>query len=189
MSALLERLRVETRPLHEQTEQRLYSDTLRAGTLSVNEYVHLLLIHGAYHKALEQAIDRHAAFFQQYEPDKRRKTPWLQNDLAQTGQTMPSLPDLFANWSPAELVGAAYVGEGSMLGGKTVWHYLGQSPALHSLLEQARFYRGYGSDTGPNWRDFGAFVANQPIGSEDAVLSGAQRAFQLYSTLFDRTQG
>lgn len=188
MSDLLERLREETRPLHEQTEQLLYTDSLRSGTLSVNEYVHLLLIHSAFHQALERAIDSQATFFQVYKPDTRRKTPWLQADLAQVDQTVPSLPDFFADWSPTELVGAAYVGEGSMLGGKTVWHYLQQSPVLQPLLEQARFYRGYGADTGPNWRAFGAFVANQPVTDQDAVVAGAKRAFLLYGDLFERTQ-
>ncbi|RYF56463.1 MAG: heme oxygenase, partial [Cytophagaceae bacterium] len=176
MSDLLERLREETRPLHEQTEQLLYTESLRTGTLSVDEYAHLLLIHGAFHQALEREIDSQAIFFKSYTPDTRRKTPWLQADLAHLGQTIPSLPNLFAHWSPAELLGAAYVGEGSMLGGKTVWHYLQQSPALQPLLAQARFYRGYGADTGPNWRAFGAFVADQPTSHAAAIIDGANRA-------------
>ncbi|MBO0949841.1 biliverdin-producing heme oxygenase [Fibrella forsythiae] len=188
MSDLLERLREETRSLHEQTEHLLYTESLRGGTLSVDEYVHLLLIHGAFHQALERAIDSQATFFQAYTPDIRRKTPWLLADLAQVNQAIPSLPGLFTNWLPAELVGAAYVGEGSMLGGKTVWHYLQQSPVLQPLLGQARFYRGYGADTGPNWRAFGAFVTNQPTTDSNAIIDGARRAFLLYGDLFERTR-
>lgn len=187
MMPLLDRLREETRPLHEQTEQLLYTDALRSGTLSTDQYVHLLLIHGAFHQALEQAIDQHATFFTAYEPDTRRKTPWLLADLAQVRRALPLLPSLLANWSPAELLGAAYVGEGAMLGGKTVWHYLQQSTALQPLLEQARFYRGYGAETGNRWRTFGAFVAQQ-TGDQSAVVEGARRAFLLYADLFERTQ-
>ncbi|MEZ0541840.1 biliverdin-producing heme oxygenase [Fibrella arboris] len=186
MTPLLEQLRDETRALHEQTEQRLYSDALRAGTLSVDQYGHLLLIHAAFHAALEQAIDRHAAFFTDYEPEIRRKTPWLLADLTPLHQDVPARPELFASWSPAELTGAAYVGEGSMLGGKTVWHYLQQSPALRPALDQARFYRGYGAETGARWRSFGAFVNQQT--DHVAVLDGARRAFLLYNDLFERTQ-
>lgn len=186
MTPLIDRLREETRPLHEQTEQLLYTEALRNGTLSTDQYTHLLLIHDAFHQALEQAIDRHDAFFAPYEPDTRRKTPWLLADLAQVQRVPLAMLDLFANWSPAELLGAAYVGEGSMLGGKTVWHYLQQSPALQPLLDQARFYRGYGAETGGRWRSFLAFVSQQADGA--AVIDGARRAFLLYADLFERTQ-
>lgn len=189
MTTILERLREETRPLHEQTEQLLYSDTLRGGVLSPEQYSHLLLTHLAYHQSLEQALDRHPDFFLEYEPDKRRKTAWLLSDLAQLDiPKQASTPNLFTDWSPVELLGATYVGEGSMLGGKTVWHYLQQSQELQPLLESARFYRGYGSDTGPNWRAFGTFVTKQAIGYEDLVVDAASRAFVVYQTLFGQVQ-
>jgi len=188
MTLLAERLREETRPLHEQTEQLLYTTPLRSGTLTADQYVHLLLIHSAFHAALERAIDAHPAFFADYEPDTRRKTPWLMADLTQAGRALPVFADLFTNWSPAELAGAAYVGEGSMLGGKTVWHYLQQSPALQAMLEKAQFYRGYGAETGLRWRAFTAFMAQQTDDDQAAVVNGAKRAFRLYADLFERTQ-
>lgn len=188
MNTLLERLRTETRLAHEQTEQRLYADALQAGTLPADAYGHLLLLHTAFHGALEQAIDQHPDFFGEYEPDRRRKTPWLLADLAQLGLSVPSPQNPFAGWSPIQLLGAAYVGEGSMLGGKTVWHYLQQSPALEPLLEQARFYRGYGAETGLNWRTFGAFLTQQGAQVPDVVVEAADRTFRVYHTLFDQIQ-
>jgi len=188
MTILHEQLRQETRPLHEQTEQLLYTDALRAGTLSVDQYRHLLLMHAQFHGALERAIDRHPAFFRDYEPDTRRKTPWLLNDLAQTGLSADAVSaTLFEDWSPAWLLGAAYVGEGSMLGGKTVWNLLRQSPFLNSLLENARFYRGYGADTGQRWRSFGTFLATADAEPAD-VVEGARQAFLAYQTLFPQTR-
>jgi heme oxygenase len=185
---LLERLRTDTRSQHEQTEHLLYTEPLRTGTLSVQNYYHLLVTHLAYHRALEQAIDQHPDFFQDYVPDARRKTPWLMADLGSVATDLPSLTDVFANWTPIQLLGAAYVGEGSMLGGKTVWHYLQQSPALVSLLPAARFYRGYGPDTGQNWKAFGAFITEKGCGHEDEVVDAAGRAFTLYQELFQQTQ-
>ncbi|GAB3696149.1 hypothetical protein GCM10027592_18890 [Spirosoma flavus] len=189
MTSLQERLKSETRSLHEQTEQLLYSEPLRSGTLSASQYQHLLRTHLAYHQALEAAIDQHSDFFQPYHPDNRRKTPWLLDDLnaTSTGATLPV--DVFANWSPRALLGAAYVGEGSMLGGKTVWHLLQQSPALASLLPTARFYRGYGSETGQQWRDFVAFLAQQGTDKPDEVVDGARQAFLTYTNLFRWTAG
>lgn len=187
MITLLARLRDETQGLHAQTEQVLYADTLRAGALSVDQYQHLLLLHGAFHQALERAIDQHPVFFEGYAPDTRRKTPWLLDDLAQFQLALPIQPGLFADWSVAALLGAAYVGEGSMLGGKTVWHYLQQSSALQPLLGQARFYRGYGDETGGQWRAFGTFMGRQTV-DPLVVVSGASRAFGLYQDLFSHLQ-
>ncbi|QJW88216.1 biliverdin-producing heme oxygenase [Spirosoma taeanense] len=189
MSTLLERLRQETRPLHEQTEQLLYAEALRAGTLTAPEYVHLLRIHLAFHRALEQAIDRYPIFFRDYEAVNRRKAPWLESDLTYLSEAHPpGLPELFADWSPAELLGAAYVGEGSMLGGTVVWKLLQQNPALQPLLTPARFYQGYGPATGRYWRDFGLFLTQQAVAEPDEVVSGAQRAFKAYQVLFWATQ-
>jgi len=188
MMLLLERLRAETRSLHEQTEQLLYTEPLRSGTLSVDNYYHLLLTHLAYHQSLERAIDRYPDLFRDYEPDARRKAAWLLADLNLLAPSLSSLPDVFADWSPIDLLGAAYVGEGSMLGGKTVWHYLQQSPALQPVLETARFYHGYGAETGSNWRAFGAFISEQGTSHEDAVVDAAGRAFVAYQHLFQQTK-
>jgi heme oxygenase len=187
MIPVLERLRTETRSSHEQTEALLYSDALRGGTLSAHEYGHLLLTHAAYHRALEEAIDGFPDFFAGYEPENRRKTPWLNADLAALDLTPLDAPSLFDGWSPVELLGAAYVGEGSMLGGKTVWHYLQQSPTLVSVLQDARFYRGYGADTGDRWRTFGTFITQQTADQSDQVVDAARRAFAAYQSLFRQT--
>lgn len=131
MINLLERLREETRPLHEQTEQLFYTEALRNGTLTAVEYSHLLRTHLIFHQALETAIDRNPEFFQDYERDVRRKTPWLLADLAHLKEALPvPMPELFADWSPISLLGAAYVGEGSMLGGTLISRLLQQNEAI-----------------------------------------------------------
>ena len=58
MSDLLARLRQETKALHTQTEQLFYAESLQAGTLLAEEYLHLLRTHLIFHQALETAIDR-----------------------------------------------------------------------------------------------------------------------------------
>lgn len=109
MSTLPERLKEQTRPLHEATEQLLYINELRNGTLSAAAYVHLLNTHLTYHQALEEAIARFPDFFADYELDARRKSGWLVADLTQLEQPLPTLmPELFADWSPVDLLGAAY---------------------------------------------------------------------------------
>ena len=181
---LLEQLRQDTRPQHEQIEDLLYSHSLRNATLTEAEYLHLLRTHWAFHSSLETAIDQHPVFFADYNAEMRRKTPWLKADLARQGITPEPLPNAFSGWQRLELLGATYVGEGSMLGGKVVMHHLQKSPALHSVLEQARFYRGYGASALDNWKAFGQFLTAQAGENGETVIEAARRAFKLYATLF-----
>ncbi|GAB4022139.1 hypothetical protein GCM10028808_69050 [Spirosoma migulaei] len=189
MTTLPERLRHDTRLLHEQTEQLFYTEALQHGTLSVEEYTHLLRTHFTFHQALEAAIDRHPVFFREYEPETRRKTPWLLDDLVHLNESVPqNMPELFMDWSPVSLLGAAYVGEGSMLGGTVIWRLLQNNPAIQPLLSHARFYRGYGPATGSQWKRFGAFLTHEGEAHPDEVISAAAQAFINYQTIFLRNQ-
>jgi len=181
---LLEKLRQDTRPLHEQTEELFYSGSLRNAALTEEEYLHLLRTHLGYHRALEAAIDQQPLFFADYGAGIRRKTPWLEADLAEQGITPAPSADLFADWQPLELLGAAYVSEGSMLGGKVVMHHLQKSVALQSILQNARFYRGYGAAALDNWKAFGQFLTTQAGEQHERVIEAASRAFQIYQALF-----
>ena len=189
MTTLLERLRAETHPQHEQTEVLLYTEALQNGTLSRDEYSHLLRTHLTFHQALETAIERHPDFFQEYELDNRRKTKWLLDDLAYLNEPLPELqPELFLNWSPVALLGAAYVSEGSMLGGTVIGRLLQKNPEIQPLLSHARFYKGYGQSTGTNWKNFGAFATRQGEAHADEVVAAAKQAFTDYQTIFEKNR-
>ncbi|MGV3557215.1 biliverdin-producing heme oxygenase [Larkinella arboricola] len=186
---LAERLRLDTRAVHEETEELLYTEPLKAGRLTVGQYSHLLRVHWLFHHALETAIDRHPVFFQAYRPDDRRKTPWLEADLAELNIPLPDpLPELFADWLPVALLGAAYVGEGSMLGGKVVFHHLQKSPELKPLLQNARFYRGYGAEALEKWKAFGGILAGQKESDHDQIVEAAHRTFRAYHDIFRHTK-
>ncbi|GAB4027786.1 hypothetical protein GCM10028773_60080 [Spirosoma koreense] len=189
MTTLLDRLRQETRLQHEQTEQLFYTEALQNGTLTVEQYRHLLRTHLNYHQALETAIDRYPGFFRAYEPETRRKTGWLQADLAQLHEPQPAFSSaLFSDWSPMALLGAAYVGEGSMLGGTVIWRLLQNNVEIQPLLADARFYLGYGPSTGSQWKRFGAFALQQGDQQPDAVVEAAKKAFEQYQTVFRQTE-
>lgn len=188
MTTLQERLRTETRPLHAQTEQLFYTDALQAGTLSVKAYTHLLRTHLLFHQALEAAVDQYPAYFEAYTPNERRKADWLLNDLTALAEPLPlPIPDLFRSWTPVALLGAAYVGEGSMLGGTVIWRLLQNSPAVAPLLTNARFFRGYGQATGANWKQFGLFLTQQGEAHADEVVAAAQSTFLAYQAIFRQT--
>ncbi|GAB3038912.1 biliverdin-producing heme oxygenase [Spirosoma pulveris] len=185
MSKLLERLRHETRPAHEQTEQLFYTEALQNGTLSVAEYTHLLRTHFVFHQALESAIDRHSDFFADYQPERRKKTDWLAADLNYLNEPLPApMTTLFADWSAVALLGAAYVGEGSMLGGTVIGRLLHKNSTLQPVMEQARFYGGYGAETGKYWRTFGDFLTQKGTAHADEVVASASQTFKLYQETF-----
>jgi heme oxygenase len=190
MSLLLDRLRQETQRLHQQTEQLFYTEPLRNGTLSPAQYVHLLRTHLAFHQALETAIDNHSDFFREYDPQARIKTPWLAADLAHLKEfPSPCMPALFTNWSAVDLLGAIYVGEGSMLGGTVINRLLQQSTSIQSILPVAsRFYQGYGADMGKLWRRGGEFITQHGDSHADAVVAAAKRAFSQYQQAFLSSQ-
>lgn len=183
--SLLERLRAETRPQHEQTEALFYTQVLQNGTLTVDKYRHLLRTHWQYHQALETAIDRFSDFFRDYAPETRCKTAWLEHDLALLNEPLPQqMAKLFIDWSPVALLGAAYVSEGSMLGGKVIGRLLQKNPLVQSVAAQGRFYGGYGAETGNQWKRFGAFITQQGADYPDEVVAAAKQAFNDYQTVF-----
>ncbi|WP_234735457.1 biliverdin-producing heme oxygenase [Tellurirhabdus bombi] len=185
---LPERLKQETREWHERTESLLYSDELRSGELTKAQYLHLLRVHYVFHQALEEALAWEAVFFRNIDLPGRQKTAWLINDLESQSVPLPKTqPDLFDSWSPLELVGAVYVAEGSMLGGKTVLAYLKKNAEVQPLLANARFYQGYGEQTLENWKTLIAFLICQPKEQHDAIVWGAENAFKLYGDVFRQT--
>ncbi|PRY31755.1 heme oxygenase [Spirosoma oryzae] len=189
MNELASRLRSQTKALHDAVEQRLYTKTMLAGQLTAEQYRHLLRIHYLFHHDLEAAIDRHPDFFAAYQPDSRRKTPALLADLVVTQEALPEAKSTgMRDWSVDALLGAAYVSEGSMLGVTQVGPLLKTNPAVTSLGGTMHFYAGYGADTGRQWKAFSQLLSDVPAERHDAVVAGAEAAFQRYQQLFAETQ-
>lgn len=189
MNELASRLRNQTKTLHDIVEQRLYTASMQAGQLTADQYRHLLRVHYLFHQDLEAAIDRHPDFFVDYQPDSRRKTPALLADLAVTQEALPEGKSVgMRDWSVDALLGAAYVSEGSMLGVTQVGPMLRKNPAVTSLGDAMHFYAGYGADTGQKWKAFGQLLAAVPPSRYEAVVAGAEAAFQRYQQLFEETQ-
>ena len=74
-----------------------------------------------------------------------------------------------------------------MLGGKVVMHYLQNSPDLQPLLQNARFYRGYGTEAVDKWKDFGAILADLADSDHDRISEAAHRTFRIYQEIFQHT--
>jgi heme oxygenase len=169
---------VETAALHAEVEQSL--NLLRPG-FGTTEYCALLKgfygIFAAWEPAaqphLEQAVP---GFFGQ-----RRKLQLIQRDFLHLGISERNLPlceSLSRPSGPAEVMGSAYVFEGSTLGGQILTKHFRQRLGV-TPQEGCAFFFGYGSRTGEMWRQFGSalddFAAS--TGSHDEIVERAGNTF------------
>jgi heme oxygenase len=176
---ILSRLRAESRLEHEAVERDL--DLMSAG-LTVAVYRRRLeQLHGFY-APLEDRLEALGAF-SGAEPEPLAKAALLAADLRALGVAEPerlprcqALPDLLG---PAQALGCLYVIEGATLGGQVIARHLHRTLGLEPQ-SGARFFHGYGEETGPRWRSFGArlvaFAVNAP--REDLMVRAAIETFR-----------
>jgi heme oxygenase len=177
---LLERLRVETRPAHDQIEHALDLPgrmTSRDGYRAVLERFYGF--HVAWEAAIEPVIADHAFFH------PRRKLDLLVQDLRALGlddRTMAGLPrclPLMPLPSPAAAFGAMYVVEGSTLGGSVIARHVERALGLRPEAGCA-YFRSYGSATGRMWSAFRTrLMAMSSPGVDDVIVASAQRTFDV----------
>lgn len=169
---LLTSLRAGTRDAHTRVEDTV--DVLRAGRCPAT-YAGVLQAFRSVYAPLERALER-SPLTVAVVPDiaERRKTGWLDADLAALGA--PILPDLdVAPLTTVEHVaGACYVLEGATLGGAVVARELPDVPH--------RFFTSYGSRRGAMWAGFrGHLRALDERGVDrDEAVAAARRTFALF---------
>jgi len=175
---VLQRLRDETRLLHEKVERELD----RSGAYSSMEPYQVLLT-------------RFFGFFQDWEPQvgetladeaffgPRRKLHLLEKDLHFFGYdavavaALPRCPDLPPTRDVAGAMGSLYVLEGSTLGGQVISHRLERLLGLQGGHGYA-FFRSYGREVSSMWRGFGERLASiSSPRTEEASIRSAKLTF------------
>lgn len=153
---LLELLRVETRPAHRALEAEL--DLMRPD-LGLAEYRQCLARFYGFYRPLEGRIfdsgivDWTAVGL---DPGERRKTGWLEEDLAELGidsTVLPCCTDLPGLEHAAAVFGSLYVLEGATLGGRVISRHL-QATLGIGPATGARFHYGYGASGPAAWQSF-----------------------------------
>ncbi len=170
--SLLTSLRSGTREAHARVEDAV--DVLRAGR-SPQTYVPVLQAFRSLYAPLEQALDR-LPLTLDVVPDfaDRRKTAWLDADLAGLGAPVPADLAVPPLTTVEDVAGACYVLEGATLGGAVVARELPQVPH--------RFFTSYGSRRGAMWASFrGHLRALDERGvDQDRTVAAARRTFALF---------
>ena len=183
---VLQRLKAATRAEHAAIEVAL---DLMAPGLSLTDYHHRLRRYHGFYAPIEPLIAA-AVDGSRWGLDMaaRTKTSWLAVDLAflgdseEAGGLPPTALPLCTALPPlatqADAFGCLYVLEGATLGGRVISRHIERVLGLDAA-HGARFFHGYGEQTGAMWKAFRAALsafADQPT-QEDQVVASAIATF------------
>lgn len=190
-NGVLQRLKAATRAEHDAIEAAL---DLMAPGLTLTDYGHRLRRYHGFYAPIEPLIAA-AADWPRWGLDMtaRAKTAWLAADLACLGDTgkhgravpaaLPQCSELPPLDSAAAAFGCVYVLEGATLGGRVISRQIERVLGLNAA-DGARFFHGYGDQTGDMWKAFrtalSAFSGQRC--DEDRVVASAIATFAALRT-------
>ncbi|MEM8527161.1 MAG: biliverdin-producing heme oxygenase [Bacteroidota bacterium] len=186
MNEVLLQLKLATQELHDLTEQHAHAAQIRAGTLTRSQYETLLSKNYHIHTHLEEAIQSSPAF-PEIQDFFLTRTPWLEQDLKHLHlppKTFFPPASLNFNQIP-QLIGALYVVEGSMLGGRMIAKLL-QRQAEFTDCKAFHFYEGKGAATKNRWKVFATLAEKYITTSEEqtAAKTAAIQTFQFFLSVY-----
>lgn len=179
---MIQKLREGTRELHEQVEAQNLAKQILDHSIDLETYKLLLLQNFMAYQATETAIKQ---FLPGYSGKKHEQ---LRQDLEQLGVSaeIDSKYDSFQCCSKAEALGAAYVVEGSALGGLLLAKNLEKCKGLDSV-GQHHFFNG-NKDSLKDWNSFKALLEEHEFSKaeENEALEKAKETFRFFRTIFNR---
>jgi heme oxygenase len=120
----------------------------------------------------------------------RQKTSWLEEDLdffgvdAAQRQRLPRATELPSLLSRLEVLGAAYVLEGSTLGGQIIARHVEQALGL-SDGRGYHYFRSYGADVGRQWQALRAeLLQASSIANDPVIVRAARGTFEILQRWF-----
>jgi heme oxygenase len=122
----------------------------------------------------------------------RGKTAWLEQDLDFFGinrarrERLPRVTELPSVASGPEILGVAYVLEGSTLGGQIISRHLEETLGLRDGCGY-RYFSSYGPNVGVQWKAFRAELLRASSATNDPVIVRAARhTFEILHRWFSR---
>lgn len=186
---LRDRLRQATRDEHDALESGL--DLMRAD-FGMTEYGELLVRFHGFYVSFESFLLKQAKMGSlpaQFYCEARCKTSWLADDLKslgmlhRTSEAAVSGDSLHLAFpSASHQLGAIYVLEGSMLGGRVLSRHFGTRFGL-TAENGLRFFNGYGASMTAMWNSMLQMLEKnvQNTLSSEKVIAGARSMFALLS--------
>lgn len=179
---MIQRLKEETRELHEQVEEQNLAKQIMDHSIDPETYKLLLLQNFIAYRATENAIIK---FIDGYSGKKHKQ---LKQDLEQlevpTDRTFEDAH--FECRSKAEALGTAYVVEGSALGGMLLARNLKKCRLLSSV-EKHHFFNG-DKDNLQDWKAFKNELEQYPFSEaeKEAAIEKARDTFRFFQSVFNR---
>lgn len=158
---------------------------------SLDSYKNLLLKFYRIYSALEPKLPVDELIEQRFDYRRRQKLPLLIADLGSLGILefadrlipYPEIPDMK---NAARAFGAAYVIEGSTLGGQMISRHLREHLGITPDSGSA-FFSSYGREVGAMWKEFcdaaNAFAVRHPV-TGDMIIAAAKETFAAFAKCF-----
>ena len=191
---LADRLRHDTRELHERAESQPFQQRFVTGAITAEEYGRFLEQMRAVHVVLDDALRRartaHPAIAALH-LDRHDRVARLNQDLADLGRAATDAPlpatvrftnaiSAFAASKPAALIGVLYVKEGATNGNKIVVRRITDALDLAPGVA-SRYLDPYGAEQRTNWMAFREMLETLPLtdAEQDDVVAGAAATFEM----------
>jgi len=175
---ILNSLREGTGELHREIEKDNIANKIMDHSISLDEYKLLLFQNYIAYKTAESEI-------QKFLPDYGRdKTGRLQQDLAKLGVVDLSDTLNFKCENEAEVIGAAYVIEGSTMGGMLIGKEIRNCDALKNLAPQ-QFFNGERSSMS-GWNKYLKYLRSNELNDQEISFATekAKDTFLLFKEAF-----
>ncbi len=168
---IMNRLKKDTTFAHKQLEKVPCFKRLFANDYNITEYARLISYFYGYFLAIEPILytdlpSEHSGILYY-----RKKTHLLAQDLVHLnidGKILPVCTNLPALNSFAEKMGALYVLEGSLLGGRVIGEHL-TNHFGSEIISALSFYHCYGTNLIVEWRNFSTFMAQCFDGQDEQI--------------------
>lgn len=175
---MIERFKQATTGLHNEIEGENLARFIMDHSIDMETYELLLLQNYMAYKKTESEISK---FISGYSATKFRK---LESDLQNLGVVLQETPHGFTCNTMAEAYGAAYVVEGSALGGMVISRNISKCDALSHLKDQA-FFSG-DKENLRSWEKFKQQLSEQNFTEEEAAAATekAMETFRFFGKVF-----
>ncbi len=174
------RIKDQTSAAHRALHECPLLGELVSPRLSLAKYVKILSSFYSFYHDYESILLQACADFP-YDAYARQKLPLLEQDAKALGVSLERSEGVFPLINlddQAKVLGMIYVVEGSSLGGQVISKHLAQNLGLNAM-HGAAYFHGYGSATGPRWRETQAFLDDFEVqgGSIATMITTARLVF------------
>lgn len=179
---MLEKLRNATQTLHKEVEKDNLAGFIISHEISLQQYKTLLYQNYIAYKITENIIAEHLESYSGKKHEQLEKDlKYLQVDLS--GSAL--LENSFSCKNRSEALGAAYVVEGSALGGMMIAKELMFCEDLQNITTH-HFFNGDRNNI-KGWRKFCSMLKNENLdpAGEQAAIDKAQETFKFFGFVFE----